>query len=265
MARINIEDSLYRDNRFCELVLKLGSKEAAVGALVCAWSVAQGYYLTNGGKIPIPVWKQQRLREEIIQVELASISDGEFVYLSGTEKQFKWIKQKKLAGSKGGLEASKRRRDAILDINEEKKQRPIACDSGAQPLTLTLPLSLSLKEKEEYMSNSSASLKESLLEIYQLYPRKRGKTPGIKRLVKEIKSEKDLSDLRSAVENYNKRCALDGTGQQYIKHFSSFVAEWRDWIEADQTDQTSRTHATSLPSVDFSIPVTVAEARHGKL
>ncbi len=251
MARINIEDTLYRDNRFCELVIKLGSKEAAVGALVCAWSVAQSYYLTNGGKIPIPVWKQQKLREEILQVELAAISDGEFIYLSGTEEQFKWLKQKQEAPLGKRSKASKTRRDPSIDITKENKQRALTGVNGCEPLTLTLPLSL--KEKEEYMSNSSASLKESLLRIYQLYPRKIGKTPGIKKLVKEIKSEKDLSDLRSAVENYSRQCRDANTAQQYIKHFSSFVSEWRDWIDIPEAPRTTTPGMRPI-TLDLSIP-----------
>lgn len=102
MARINVEDSIYKDARFIDLLISLGSKESAIGALVIAWSVAQEYFLKNGGKIPLSKWSQQKLKNEIIDCGLASIVDGEFVYLSGTENQFAWLKTASNKGAKSG-------------------------------------------------------------------------------------------------------------------------------------------------------------------
>lgn len=61
------------------------------------------------------------------------------------------------------------------------------------------------------------------------YPLKKGKTKGIKKLAKEIKSEEDLEKLKKAVVNYS----TDRTGSepQFIKHFSTFAGEWKDWVD----------------------------------
>lgn len=114
MARINIEQSLHTDARFDELKVKMGSRFAAMGALIYAWSVAQEYFLINGGKIPLSEWEKQRLPNEIIDVGLATRCD-EFVTMSGVEKQFAWLKQRSQAGRKNIEEFNQRRRTAVND------------------------------------------------------------------------------------------------------------------------------------------------------
>ena len=72
-----------------------------------------------------------------------------------------------------------------------------------------------------------------LQEIYQSYPRKEGKTKGIEKLLKDIETEAELSDLDLAVQNYSNSCI--GKDPKYIKMFSTFASEWRDWIEVQQS------------------------------
>jgi hypothetical protein len=70
--------------------------------------------------------------------------------------------------------------------------------------------------------------------LYKAYPRKQGKTKGLKRLSREIKTQTDFENFQLAVSNYNRETL--SVENQYKKHFSSFVSEWRDWItpEPDQ-------------------------------
>lgn len=72
---------------------------------------------------------------------------------------------------------------------------------------------------------------EQIFELYKKYPRKMGKSIGIKRLVKEIKTDEDLDQLSGAIDNYMNHCLVNKTEEQYIKHFSTFAACWRDWAE----------------------------------
>lgn len=78
---------------------------------------------------------------------------------------------------------------------------------------------------------------EQILELYKKYPRKMGKSIGIKKLVKEIKSDEDLEQLSGAIENYANHCLRNKTEEQYIKHFSTFAVCWRDWAETQPTTQ----------------------------
>lgn len=66
MARINVDESLFKDNRFNELCISLKSSAMAVGALVQAWLVAQEYWKNSDEGIPKPAWKKLRLNNEII-------------------------------------------------------------------------------------------------------------------------------------------------------------------------------------------------------
>lgn len=65
--------------------------------------------------------------------------------------------------------------------------------------------------------------------VYENYPRKLGKKRGLERLKKKIKTAEQFENLLKAVDNYAAHCkTLD---PQYIKHFSTFVNEWEDWVE----------------------------------
>lgn len=101
MARINIEDSIYRDGRFGELMIKCGSLDMAIGKLVRAWSLAQKWYLKNDRMIPISEWDKQRMDYLIIEVGLAD-KIGNFIRMRGADEQFKWLLQRSDAGRRGG-------------------------------------------------------------------------------------------------------------------------------------------------------------------
>lgn len=143
MARINIEDSLYRDIRFISLVGKLGSVEMALGSLFRAYALAQEWFLSDetARLIPLSKWKQQLIKDEIIEVGLAEVR-GEYVYVAGSEVQFAWLLQKSEAGKQGGRPKKKAYETGRFS-NESERNSP---ESGSKPLTLSLPLSHNTKE-----------------------------------------------------------------------------------------------------------------------
>lgn len=134
MARINIEDKIYKDNRFTELCIRLGSKWAALGALVDAWSLAQEYVTPETPDAPIPLekWRERRACEHIITEGLAAIVDGpqgQVVIVEGAVRQFEWLVSAQLKGRMSG----KRR----AGLNPARKKT-----NPAEPLSSSL-LSLS--------------------------------------------------------------------------------------------------------------------------
>lgn len=133
MARINVEDSLYKDIRFILLIGKLGSVEMALGAMVRAWSLAQEWYLNEETDrlIPVADWKRQLLREEIVEVGLAEFRE-KGIYVVGADEQFTWLLQRQEAGKKGG------RPPKPTEIGSKPTE------SGSNPLTLSLPPPLTL-------------------------------------------------------------------------------------------------------------------------
>jgi len=79
-------------------------------------------------------------------------------------------------------------------------------------------------KKEEYIG-----IEERILDAYKSYPLKKGKTGGVKKLLKEIRTEQDCSDLLKAIEVYSAECV--DRDPKYIKHFSTFASCWRDYLD----------------------------------
>lgn len=158
MARINIEDAIYKDMRFIQLVQKLGSVDSALGALVRAWSLAQAHYLSaeTDRLIPVFEWNRQCIPHAIVEVGLAEERDAG-IYICGAEKQFAWLLQRQDAGRKGG----RPKLDTTIVIPDESDRLTtesgrIAEQSGSNPLTLslTLPLSQEKNLRKELKANS---------------------------------------------------------------------------------------------------------------
>lgn len=86
------------------------------------------------------------------------------------------------------------------------------------------------KNKELELRNKNNTIAHFDFElIYEQYPRKEGKSKGMKICKAQIKSEREFSDLKLAIENYSKH--VEGRDKKYIKQFSSFMSEWRDWVD----------------------------------
>jgi hypothetical protein len=65
---------------------------------------------------------------------------------------------------------------------------------------------------------------------YEKYPRKEGKTRGMKSCINEIKNQDDYNNLLLAIENYSMHCKNSKIEYKYTKIFSTFMNEWRDWV-----------------------------------
>lgn len=66
--------------------------------------------------------------------------------------------------------------------------------------------------------------------LYRLYPRKEGKSAGMRKLKYEIKTQADYGQVKQAIQNYS--AMLLSSDKQFIKLFSTFSNCWRDYLEA---------------------------------
>lgn len=98
------------------------------------------------------------------------------------------------------------------NITKEKTLQQVVGDSGCGVFTL---------DKE--VSTQDIEL------LYAKYPRKEGKTKGMQKLQKQIKTKQDLADLAKAIEVYSKLSA--GKEKQFIKHFATFASCWKDYLQ----------------------------------
>jgi len=67
--------------------------------------------------------------------------------------------------------------------------------------------------------------------LYKKYPRKEGKTKGLRIAEREVRTAQDLQDLSTAIDNYRAYTQTRVKDKAFIKHFSTFMGEWRDWLE----------------------------------
>ena len=104
MARINIEDSIYRDERFHRLSAFEG-KYKALGLCVAAWDLAHNWYLKHpDGLIPFSEWATQPELTLLEKYGLAErLENG--VYVKGSKTQCEYLSKRSQAGKKGGLKS----------------------------------------------------------------------------------------------------------------------------------------------------------------
>lgn len=67
--------------------------------------------------------------------------------------------------------------------------------------------------------------------LYQKYPHKVGKQKGLKKCEKEIQSQDDYDGLARAIDRFAEYHQGKGTEAKYISHFSTFMSEWKDWLD----------------------------------
>lgn len=164
MARLNIEDSIFKDFRFFTLAQKMGSPSAALGELVRAWMLAQKWYLVGDRSIPMIEWQKQALCESIIESGLASITESGGVRVAGADEQFAWLLQRSESGrrlSQAKLdqlaEARKKRHPTSLNGSERTLNGTERPQDGSEPPTLTPSLTLTQKELRTKNKNSKTS------------------------------------------------------------------------------------------------------------
>jgi DNA-binding Lrp family transcriptional regulator len=84
--------------------------------------------------------------------------------------------------------------------------------------------------KKDNITIKKSDKELAIEELYKNYPLKKGKTVGVKKLAKEIKTEEQLKKLETAIKNYSLECK--GSDPKYIKHFSTFAGCWQDYLDA---------------------------------
>lgn len=144
MARINIENTLFTDIRWNDLLLKCGCKYKALGIVTTAWILAQQNWIKYGN-VPPKAWAKEL--DILIDVELAIRNEDGSVYVKGSKKAFKWLNQKSEAGKKGGRGKSKSGSNAIkATMDKAYVNRALTADNDSEPPTLTLTLTPTLTQ-----------------------------------------------------------------------------------------------------------------------
>lgn len=219
MARLNVEEQWWIDPRRDRLI-ELVPRNTADGLMLKVWRMSQYYWSKERAHVPLPVFRGLEHWEKIIEAGLAKVTEcGDFVYVMGSSEHHEWLMESKSNGKTGGDERARR-----ATRNYSGKFQP---PTNPQPPTIQTSSSSSSSEKKNTIAQSA------IARAYEIYPRKLGKTPGIKRLTKDIKNDKDCEDLILASENHAR--AMKGRETGFVPYFSTWVSEWRDWINPDSS------------------------------
>lgn len=90
-------------------------------------------------------------------------------------------------------------------------------------------------------------------ELYALYPRKKGKVPGLKKLHSFIKSDDDFERVKQAIIAFAEDHRQRGTDEKYIPFFSTFVnSQLDDWLGKDAN--TPEQKSLSLDDINDRLP-----------
>jgi hypothetical protein len=153
------------------------------------------------------------------QAKLATFDGGNQTYtLEIIREQIEQILELRRRGLRGG-------KSRIAQAQRDSFGRIVSSRQPLDKLQATPGENLELLPAESKPKQPKFDLEA----VYKLYPRKQGKSEGMRRLKTQIKLPTDYEDLILAVKNYAAYCA--GKEPQFIKMFSSFVSEWRDWTD----------------------------------
>jgi hypothetical protein len=244
MARINIEDSIYRDERFHKLSAFEGYYKA-LGICVAAWDLAHRWFNKHPENlIPFSVWDEKNELSLLEKYGLAERRDNG-VYVKGSSTQCDYLTKRVEAGRRGGLKSQEIFSSKLKQIEQN---RP------------SVSSSFSLSNSEELknvFSDENTTIKVEpkfdLEILYKQYPKRQGnqrKAAGLKSLSKIIKQQTDFDDALRAVKNYKHHAITSKTeGTPMVAMFATFFGRdeiWKEWI-----DRSAESTTQPLAAVDF--------------
>ena len=238
MPRINIEDRFWTDQRFSYLGTLTGKgKHDAIGRIIQVWRKC--YEGKTDRLSPEQIDMQAELpgfHEMMLKAQLAKAANGDkLMPIKGAKKATEYLIRQQKRGRIGGRARAKQ-------LQAHAKRTPMPRRSQGTHASTSTSTSRS-KENNTCASASdfakSSTLHDTYTEIYQAYPRKRGKKLGLARC-RKIEA-KYLGALTQAVNNYARHCELNNTEQKYIMQFSTFMNNWEDWVEFEPFDESRKT------------------------
>lgn len=105
-------------------------------------------------------------------------------------------------------------------------------------------------ETDETNEHFAAPLVFDVEGLYEIYPRKEGRQRGVQKLRAEIKTPEEFASVSQALTHYITYCKANQLEQRFIKHFSTWVSEWKDWLDP-KTGTGENFKANPIDEIDF--------------
>lgn len=242
--RVNVDTEAHSDPRFARLGQMLGAPPAFAHDVGLARMTRVWAYCTKRTAYALEAWEVDGFigapdsMTLLVACKLASPDESGAYYIAGTKGRIEWYATATANGRKGGR--PKRMVSESEPSSNPDHNHPVT-HPGNHPQE---------KEEEDLSSSLDLALTRDpsapsprtawALAVYQAFPRKEGKTPGLKRLAPQLKSEGDAAAARLAAENYAGHVKAEGRELAHVKLFSTWVGEWRDWVTPEATPASPR-------------------------
>lgn len=248
--RLNIEEQAFGDGRLSKLtnILEVDIHHA-IGILVVLWHDSQEAEKTHGSRVEIIDWCRiynnaawaNQIFEALVACKYIIPTTEDLYEIRGNKSQID-AKRRYVERSQKGAEATRQKWQKVREEREEKDLEATSTasssatsppTSGQQVLLNSMQCNSMQNNKIHVEPDGPTRPKFDFEEIYQLYPRHEGKSEGLKRCKKEIKTPEDFDLLKTAVTRYRTHVAKKKTEPEFIKLFSTFMTSWRDCLDQD--------------------------------
>lgn len=230
--RVNVESSALAETRFYKLTEHYfeGSRAEAIGSLVLFWFDSQEREFVSGAKaevvsfMPFSDEENERFFESLLKYGYIKETGLDIYEISGNDKHVE--KRKAL---------SQVRRQSAVKANQVRWGNRKTSQTYPKPIAKDPVNSVQCSAVQYNSIHKEKSIKSEFdfEAIYNLYPKKEGKTKGIEFCQKNIKTKEDYDLLLKAVTRYSKNCRTERTEKKFIKLFSSFMSVWKDYAYDD--------------------------------
>ena len=241
MASISIEFAAFLDPRFKILARISGlSRFDAIGRMGAIW-----VYCVEKSETVLPSVLVDVLAEldgyakGVVEAGLGEALDSDQVRIRGTDGRIEWLARAR-SRQRTATEAARIKRlpnvNPILDPKSDPNSDPTSVTTSASA-SASASASNSNTIVQRKRRTRSFSCRFDLESAYQRYPRKEGRTKGLERLAAQIETQEDFDALLVAIDRYSRSSAVrDG----FVKLFSTFASEWRDWTQENAGSVSSR-------------------------
>ncbi len=175
----------------------------------------------------------------MVRAELANAESETHVRIRGANGRIEYLdaarERQRLATEAARLKREENRVKVHGPTSDPMLESDLGSNSRASLDSSSTSSSSSNSTKEEKKKRSAdASAGDpgsfDLEDAYRLYPRKEGKTPGMKTLARQIKTLADYNAFVAAIERYRE---CDNVKRGFVQKFSTFANQWRDWLDPE--------------------------------
>lgn len=162
MARINFEDSVYKNINYSKLLIKVGDEYRTKGMLLTAWELAQIYWIEHKG-IPIDRWPVElNILIDYGFARTETRASGGFIYVSGSAERCKFLVSQSEKGKRGGKSKSAKKLSNLRQFSKPTEAEPKQNRNPVNPTEVSYSNSFSnSKSIIPYSSNTGEIASQS--------------------------------------------------------------------------------------------------------